>query len=367
MKILLATPLYPPEIGGPATYAKLLVEELPKHGIDLQILKFSEVRKLPPIIRHVVFLIKTLHRGMNTDIIFVQDVFSVALPALIAAKILHKPIIVRVPGDYAWEQGKQRFGITDSIDVFQTKKYSWRVELFRTIQRFVVRNADQVIAPSVYFARIVQSWIPKENPKKVIAIYNGIDETEIVPFKKIMYSIGEIVTIVSAGRMVPWKEFDALIDVLPNHPSWRLILIGDGPDKEKLITHADMLGVSNRVQFLGTLPQQKLWQTIAHADVFVLNSSFESFSYQAVEVMALGVPLLATNACNLEEIITHKETGILIPAKNKEILETSLVDLLNDEVLRKKIGEGGMIQVSRFTISQTIDQLIKIIKSIKNI
>ena len=57
IKILIATPLYPPEIGGPATYVRFLEENLPKDQFSLRIVKFSEVKKLPYIIRHIVFLL----------------------------------------------------------------------------------------------------------------------------------------------------------------------------------------------------------------------------------------------------------------------------------------------------------------------
>ena len=52
MKVIIATPLYPPEIGGPATYAEILVHELPKRGIEIELVKFSDVRHLPKLIRH---------------------------------------------------------------------------------------------------------------------------------------------------------------------------------------------------------------------------------------------------------------------------------------------------------------------------
>src|SRR3989344_4474464 len=134
MKIVIATPLYPPDIGGPATYSKLLFDELPKRGVDVTVLSFGEVRALPKIIRHFFYFLKLLKRGRGVDIIFAQDTVSVGFPSLWASKILGKRFFVRVPGDYAWEQATQRYGVTDSVDEFQNKRYGWRVEFLRKIQ-----------------------------------------------------------------------------------------------------------------------------------------------------------------------------------------------------------------------------------------
>jgi hypothetical protein len=79
MKILLATGIYPPEIGGPATYAKLLSDELPKRGIEVDVLPFREVRKYPRGIRHGIYFLKILSRSRGVDIIFTQDAISTGL------------------------------------------------------------------------------------------------------------------------------------------------------------------------------------------------------------------------------------------------------------------------------------------------
>ncbi len=82
MKILIATGIYPPDIGGPATYSKLLKDELPGRGIDVQVLSFGQVRHLPKIIRHFSYLLKILKLGRGVDVIYAQDPVSVGFPAL---------------------------------------------------------------------------------------------------------------------------------------------------------------------------------------------------------------------------------------------------------------------------------------------
>src|SRR3989338_9957691 len=92
--ILICTGIYPPDIGGPATYSKLLFDELPKRGVGVDVLSFGQVRHLPKIIRHIIYFFKALKIGKRADIIFAQDPVSVGLPAMLAAKILRKKIYI---------------------------------------------------------------------------------------------------------------------------------------------------------------------------------------------------------------------------------------------------------------------------------
>src|SRR6185436_880397 len=104
MRILVATGLYPPESGGPATYSKFLVEKLPALGVEVSVLPFSRVRYLPKLVRHVAYFFACASLAREADIVYAQDTVSVGLPAALAAFVARKKFMVRVPGDYAWEQ-----------------------------------------------------------------------------------------------------------------------------------------------------------------------------------------------------------------------------------------------------------------------
>ncbi len=356
-RILLVTPLYPPEIGGPATYAVLLASHLPEMGFSLRVLRFSSVRKLPRIIRHCAFFFATLIRGWNTDIIFAQDTVSVGFPALCAAQILRKKFIVRVPGDYAWEQSVQRFGVKDSIDEFQAKNYGFSVEVLRRIQRIVVHHADLVITPSKYFNALVSKWMNSKARGRVCTIYNGIDTA---PLETIQHGISnQKKTILSAGRLVPWKGFTALISMMLRLPGWRLIIVGDGPDRKHLqdiITHKRL---DDRVVLTGQLSKTELIQQLVTADVFVLNTSFESFSYQVVEALYLGIPVIATRVGNLPEIITDGHNGFLVEPDDIQSIADRIREIESDRTLRENLIRGGESTAAQFSIQSTIAQLIE--------
>jgi len=98
MRVLICTGLYPPDIGGPATYSKMLVNELPKRGFFVSVLSFGTVRHLPKIFRHFIYFLKTMQLGKEADVIFAQDPVSVGLPSLLASKLLGKLFIVKIVG-----------------------------------------------------------------------------------------------------------------------------------------------------------------------------------------------------------------------------------------------------------------------------
>jgi glycosyltransferase involved in cell wall biosynthesis len=272
MKLLLATGIYPPDIGGPATYAELLKKELPKRGIDVEIITYGPAgisRSFPKVLRHFIFFFQCWLKALKSNIVLAQDTISAGLPALLAAKLSGRKFIIRVPGDYVWEQSVQRFGVKDSIDSFQNKKYGLRVEFLRSVQKFVVGNADIVITPSKYFGNLVSKWV--KNPSKIHVIYNGI---ELVNSEQQTANSKNSRIIVSVGRLVPWKGFDFLIELIKDLPDWKLIIIGGGPDREALELQVTSFKLQDRVELTGAIQREKVLEYLSKAEIFVLKFFF---------------------------------------------------------------------------------------------
>jgi glycosyltransferase involved in cell wall biosynthesis len=358
MKILLATGIYPPEIGGPATYAQLLAQELPKRGIDVDVLPFRIVRGYPKIFRHFVYFLEVLFRLPQVDLIFTQDPVSTGLPVVCAAALMRKKVVMRVAGDYAWEQARQRYGVTDSIDEFQTKQYSGMTEIIRSVQKFSVRRANVVITPSNYFSKLVSGWLNDQKP--VRTIYNGID----LAFEYDKKDKSEQKTIITSGRLVPWKGFDTLIRSLPNMPEWRLLIAGDGPDKNRLIDLATELGVHDRVKLLGQLGRSELFTQISQSHIFALLTTFESFSFQTVEAMHIGTPVIASNIGILGEIVENGASGILIEPTDIAGFKSQVEKIMSDQGFRQSLVEKGKSRAALFSIDRTLDQLTEVFKEL---
>ncbi len=368
MKILIATGIFPPDIGGPATYSKLLFDELPKRGFEVDILSFGEVRKFPKLIRHFLYFLKVLKLGRKADIIFAQDPVSVGLPVCIASKILRKKFALKIVGDYAWEQGMQRFGVKDLLDDFLDRKYGWQVEILRKIQKFVAKNASIIIVPSGYLEKIVSSW--GIDSGKIRVIYNSFESRDLILSKdearKKLDLNGFI--LVSAGRMVPWKGFDVLIDIMPEILkeilAAKLIIIGDGPEKENLKFKIKNLKLENKILLAGQLSQGNVLSYLRAGDLFVLNTGYEGFSHQILEAMSVGIPVITTNIGGNPEIVENEKTGILVKYNEKAELESAILKLYENTNLKNEIVQNAKVKAVEFSKERMLKATIKVLSSL---
>jgi glycosyltransferase involved in cell wall biosynthesis len=371
LKILIATGIYPPSIGGPATYSKLLYEELPQYGIKAQIISFDEVRHLPKIIRHISYFLKCLHRAMSSSIVYAQDPVSVGLPALFAARILRKKFLLKIVGDYAWEQGTQRYGVTDSLDVFSAKPkgYVVGVGFLKFIQTYVAKHADGIIVPSNYLKGIVTNWGIVES--KITVIYNAFEGVEAIEeeraFMKAALGISGTM-IISAGRLVPWKGFEILIDCVAELAQTitdiKLFIAGEGPDKNKLEQKVSTLNLGARVIFLGRIERKKLLAFIKAADAFVLNTGYEGLSHQLLEVLAIGTPIVTTNIGGNPEVIAHHKEGVLVAYNDKAALEEGIAHVLTDKIYADGLIKNGRNKVVLFNKERMLSELVERFKAL---
>jgi glycosyltransferase involved in cell wall biosynthesis len=323
MKLVIATPLYPPEPGGPATYVKLLEEGLPAEGIEIAVVKFSDVRGWPKLFRHVLYERKVARALQDADAVLALDPVSTGLPSLSAAKKEKKPFFVKIVGDYAWEQGTQRFGITVPLDEFvkiPSEKLPLPVRLLRRIQEHVASMAKQVIVPSPYLKGIIEAW--GISPDSISIIHNAVE----VPRERTTEETpeGEF-RIVSSGREVPWKGFETLRRLAAARASdgWR----------------ADIVSGVSREEALAR---------VRAGDVFVLNSSYEGFPHALVEAMALGTPVIATDITPHRYLIENGVTGILVPVGDDDALLGALKEIRKNPGIAKERAQRAKTRAEEF-------------------
>ncbi len=355
MRVLIATGLYPPDIGGPATYSHLLSAELPKMGWEVDILTFGSVRYLPKIIRHFVYFLKVLKRGRRADIIFAQDPVSVGLPSALGAKILAKRFILKIVGDYAWEQGIGRFGVEDLLDDFQFKKYGQKIEFLRRIQKWVGRQADKIIVPSQYLKKIVAGWGISE--EKINVIYNAAEQSICTHS-----SLSDRHLILSIGRLVPWKGFGLLIELISElSTEIQLMIIGSGQEEENLKKKIEKLQLTERVKLLKPVPHEQLTIYFSQAKIFVLNTAYEGFSHVILEAMQQGVPVITTEIGGNSEIIENNYNGILVEYNNRQQFKEAILKLWFDEYLQKKFINNSFKVLEKFTLEKMVSQTLKLL------
>lgn len=368
MKLVIATPLYPPEIGGPATYAKLLFEGLPAKGIEVDLVKFSEVRHLPKFIRHFVYYLRVLRAARSADIVLALDPVSVGLSAMKAAQKAGKPFVVKIVGDYAWEQGTQRFGVTQNLDEFaKSKQASFFVRRLQGIQTRVAKAAVKIIVPSEYLKNIVLAWgIPAQ---KIQVIYNAVSIKHIGEIPNMIQNLPRP-RVVTAARLVEWKGIDGLIRVPDGIWSARrkglnpsLIIVGSGPEEKQLKEQVAQLGLSDVCVFTGQLSHEDTLAVMNDADIFVLNSTYEGLSHVLIEALVLGKCIVATNVGGNPEVILQGE-GILINVKSETELASSLRILIEHQDKRLQFSKKAKESAKRFTVEIMIEKTASLLNSV---
>lgn len=377
-KILIATGIFSPEIGGPASYAKTLANKLKDSGVV--VLTYSPVfsfkddinqpykivrvwSKWPKGLRHLKYFFKALSLARKSDAVFALNAVSAGVPAMYAAKMAKKKFFVKIVGDAAWEKainsGKTQLLIND----FQGSKKTGLIKTLHNLQYKVCKNADGIIVPSQYLADIVHGWgISKD---KIRVIYNGVDfKSSDLSKEEARRKIGIFGhLILSAGRLVPWKGFRMLIKIMPSvlelNQAFRLVIVGDGPDKKMLESMIRNLGLGNKVYLVGKKTQEELATYMAAADMFVLNTGYEGFSHQILETMSAGVPVITTAVGGNKEVIDQGENGFLVKYNDEFNLVEAIRSLWNSSELREEFTEKGKKTTEKFSSEKMFSETIK--------
>ncbi len=380
MKIIFATGIFPPDIGGPATYVEKLANQLLQKGFEVKVITFSNTKtkknydfpvirisnKYPKGIKHFIYFLELLKMAKSTDIIYAQNQTSAGFPSILVSKLLKKRLILKVVGDAAWESYANRVSEFDNIEIFQEKKYDFFTELIRKTRSFVAKNADTIITPSQYLKNIVKGWgVPKQN---IQVIYNALEQlpephVSKEEIKKKIRVEGDI--ILSIGRLAPWKGFSALIDIFPEllkeNPDFKLIIVGEGEEKKKLELQVEKLGLKDNVKLIGKISHQDIPLYFKAADIFMLNSGYEGLPHVVLEAIQLGVPVVISNKGGNPELIKDSFNGFLIEYNNKEQIKNKLLKLWQDRNLQKRFVENSKEKLKEFNWENLVNKTIKIL------
>jgi D-inositol-3-phosphate glycosyltransferase len=180
-------------------------------------------------------------------------------------------------------------------------------------------------------------------------------------------------SVLFVGRIDPIKGIDiwfhAMSIVVQKNPQFRghlcICLVGGDVDDEtaqdaelvRLQLLKEELGISDMVTFLGRRSQDSLPYHYSAADVVVMPSLYESFGMAALEAMACGTPVVASDVGGLSFVVRNGETGYLVPDRDPDALAECLSRLLNDAELRKRLGERGAYVAQEYSWSCVADQM----------
>lgn len=149
--------------------------------------------------------------------------------------------------------------------------------------------------------------------------------------------------VIGLGRLSYEKGFDRLIEAfgkIEDHDDWTLVLVGDGPTRHQLEMQVKNLEIAERVVFMGQ--RSDVDKLLAQSRIFVIPSRCEGFPNALCEAMASPLPCISFDSISASDIIDNRESGVVVPDGNIDILAKEITSLMDDEQLRNKYANNSL-------------------------
>jgi len=247
--------------------------------------------------------------------------------------VLRKGIIVRVA---AWLRLPVILHLhgANFDDFYRALPRGARRAVLRTLQR-----ADRVVALGTYWHRALVNEIGVD-PRRVVVLANGVSG----PPEMRARGAGGPCRILFLGRLEAEKGLQVLLDALADARvgplSWSMRAAGWG-DADAFRQRAAALGLSDRVEISGWVPESQVRAWLAESDVFVLPSYYEGLSMALLEAMAFGLAVVTTPVGATEDAVVHGVSGLLVPVGDRAALAASLAQVIADRSLRAALQAGA--------------------------
>ncbi len=375
MHIVIVTGIFPPDVGGPATYVPVVAQGLQDLGHQVTVITSSEPQYLTGYDATYAFPVVRLNRRIPwvwRSLYYQQELGRyISSAAVVYANGLlwevaqvcrrfRKPWVAKIVGDSTWERAVRRGWTRANLDDFQSPTADIRIHLFRRWRNQALRQTHGVIVPSHYLAQIVQKW--GVNPAQITVIYNAIYLPTHLP--NVSNPLTTEYRVMSAGRLVPWKHMDEIITAIAPLTDVGLLIVGDGSEREKLERQVRDLQLHNRVYFTGQKTQSELLALMKTCTIFILNSTYEGLPHIVLEAMAMGIPVIATGVGGTPEMVKDGITGRLIPPHAPDVLRLVMQELLHHPELGQQYTQNAQELLLSFNTQNMIRECAAVLQQV---
>jgi len=367
MPSLLVTNDFPPKVGGIQSYLWELWRRLPPDDVTVLTTAYDGAaafdaqqpfrieRPGPKVLlprRALVTEVDALAREVNADVIFVDPVLPLGA---IVPKLTAAPVVL----------------ITHGAEMTVTGR-SW---LTRAKTRRILDAVAAVVAAGEYPAREaarVRPGVPG------IVIPPGVDPDRFTPpdplarpIVRERFGLGaDRFLVLGVSRLVPRKGFDVLIDAVGRLDSTvELAIAGAGRDRRRLERRAHKAGVSDRVHFLGRVPDVDLPDLYGCADVFAMccrerwaGMEAEGFGIVFLEAAACGVPQVAGRSGGSHEAVADGETGFVVESRDTDAVRSAIAQLRDDDDLRAQMSTASIVRAKHFDYDRLVTLLTPLLR-----
>lgn len=272
-------------------------------------------------------------------------------PAIFHAHDAHALVLAGIAGRLSGS----RLVVTRRVDFHLRRPGFWR-------------RADRVIAISQAIRDVlVSDGIPED---RVRVVHSGIDPQEVRAAPpggiRALYQLAPNVPLaVNVAALVPHKDQGTLIaasvETSRDLPDLHWVIVGEGPLRPELLERVRQAGLESRVHFAGHVSNP--WGAIAEADVFVMSSREEGLGTSILDAMALGIPVAATRAGGIPEIL-EGGAGLLVPVGDGIELGRAVRRLIRDKELARQVREQATLRLEQFTATAMADGVMSVYRSI---
>lgn len=360
MRALLVTDIFPPSIGGPATFIDRLARRLAQRGHEVAVLCSSE-RPIDPDDRARPFRVVRVSLAnryryelevrarLSWLLASHRHVLVNGLERYVApiASGLGRRFVLKVVGDGLWETARNRGETALDIDAFQEEEARRGFAPGWDARARLLRRARAVVVPSHYLAGLVQRWGAAQARVRVVpnAAPDGVGPARLA-------GRGGALRIAFVGRLTNWKGVDTLLVALKELDGATAAIAGDGPAGPLLQGLAAQLGLAGRVRFLGRCGPDRVSELLRDSDVLVLPSLYEGLSHTVLEAMAQGVPCVASDRGGNPELIRDGVEGLLVPALDPDALRCALSGLDRDRERLAALSAGARCRAREFSLDR---------------
>lgn len=360
LKVLHVGKFYPPHMGGIETHLQTLCTRLQK-SVDVHVVVASDdhspaeevlggvaVSRLPTRL-HLAStpvcpgMVSRIHRS-SADIVHIHMPNPAAVLAYLASGYAGRLVVT-----YHSDTVRQKF----------------LGALFEPCLHAALRNSSAIIATSPDYRQTSAVLLRYADRCHVIPYGITVEQFEHcdpAAVASLRERYGDRL-VISVGRLVYYKGFEYLIQAMAQVQG-KLLIIGDGPLREKLRSLAASLGLGDRVIFLGEIQNQQVVPYYHASDVFALASvaRSEAFGIVQIEAMAAGLPVVNTSLdSGVPFVSRHGETGLTVPPSDPPALAAAITQLLNDTSLRVQYGQAARLRAKReFSVDAMTSQVLSL-------
>ena len=363
--ISLITGIFPPDSGGPSKFAMEFGEWAAQKNFKVEIQTYAESRNSRSNIENLeVFRILRSHRLLFRYSLMIRSIgqnqskaasilaVGAFLETYIASLIYRFTYTVKVPGDIVWERARNNKVTELNIAEFQLEKLNLKYRIFRKLYSNSLKRATRVIVPSRGIYSLCLKWGVKE--ENLCLIYNAVETSDSITLPTDGYEYD----LVTVCRLVSWKGVDELIEYSSKR-NFKLVVAGDGPDRERLETLSKNLGAN--VTFMGEISNQSVNKLLSKSRVFVLNSYYEGLPHALVEARVAGLVSVGRAGTGSEEVINDDVDGYLI--RSDRPLEATIdLAIASSGKLTELTNMAKSDSLSRFNKEDNYKKILKTIQ-----